>query len=89
MKHEIPIDPDMFLLKMKGKMPFHILPGDRFYQVGDLLVFRERCFSAMEIAKHGMPDVNTGRTYECEITAMVHGEKYGILPTHVLALHQQ
>lgn len=88
-KHDLKCDPDVFQLTVDGLKPFEIRKADRLYQVGDLLVLKETIFSAKEMALENMPLGYTGRTYECEVVALINGEQYGILPDHVLLLTKQ
>ena len=45
MKHDLKIDPKYFLEGLKGRKPFEIRINDRYFQVGDDIVFKEwnRC----------------------------------------------
>lgn len=89
MRHALKTDPDVFQLTLDGLKPFEIRKADRDYQVGDLLVLKETYFSAQQMKNEGMPLAYTGRTYECEVVAMINGEQYGLLPGYVLLLTKQ
>jgi len=85
MIHELKTDQDVFELTIAGLKPFEIRKADRNYQVGDMLRLKETCFSAEQMAD-GMPLAYTGRIHDSEIVAIVYGQRYGILPDHVLLI---
>lgn len=84
--HELKTDRDVFQLQVDGIKHCEIRRADRDFQVGDLLVLKETEFTGEQMRQNDWPCVYTGRTWEVEVVAMVHGEKYGILPDHVLLL---
>lgn len=85
-RHELNTDHDVFQLQVDGIKNCEIRLADRDFQVGDLLVLKETEFTGEQMKLQDYPLVYTGRTWEVEVVAMVHGEKYGLLPDHVLLL---
>lgn len=85
-RHELKTDHDVFQLQVDGIKSCEIRLADRDFQVGDLLVLKETEFTGEQMKLQDYPLVYTGRTWEVEVVAMVHGEKYGLLPGHVLLL---